>query len=263
MSVLDEALALATTGLRVFPLNGKKRPTIPSSESGHGGFYAASNDPEVVWRHWRYFWGPLVAYATGEPNGIDVLDIDEDRGGESFLVENWHRLPRTFMYRTGGDGGWHLQFIHRPGQRSVPIGRIAAGVEVKSTGGYAVAWFAHGAFVLDNSPLAPWPEWLLDLAKPPPLPPMPARSHNRELRISPSRRLAGVIARIENAGIGERHSLIHWGGRIIGLMAAGREIENLHAAIEEIALAGIRAGKDPKEARRTAFDGARAGLRHA
>jgi hypothetical protein len=257
-AVLDAALALAATGLRVFPLNGKKRPTIPSSGSGHGGFYAASNNAEVVWRHWRYFWGPLVAYSTGEPNGIDVLDIDEDRGGEAFLIENWHRLPRTFMYRTGGDGGWHLQFIHRPGQRSVPIGRIAAGVEIKSTGGYAVAWFAHGAFVLDNSPIAPWPEWLLDLAKPSPPPLTP----DREFRISPSRRLAGVIARIETAGIGERHSLIHWGGRIVGLMAADREIANLHAAIEEIALAGIRAGKDPNEARRTAFDGARTGLRH-
>lgn len=237
-------------------------PTIPATDCGHGGVYAASNNPEVIWRHWRYFAGPRIAYATGVPNGVDVLDGDEKHGAHETLRDIWHRLPRTFTYRTGGDGGWHFQFKHHPSMRNIPQGMLPlTGFEVKSTGGYACAWWAHGTFVLDNSPPAPWPEWLLELARPVPVPERPIQL-SRHRSIPPSRRFAAVIVRIESATKGERHALIHWGGRIAAIMAADRETDNLHWAIEEVASAGIRAGKDPREARRTALDGARAGLRN-
>jgi Bifunctional DNA primase/polymerase, N-terminal len=169
---LDVALKLAATGLRVFPCDASKRPTISHPTPGRGGFHGASNSEEVLRAHWARFSGQLVGYPTGKETAVDVFDVDERAGGHLWLADNWHLLPRTFTYRTGGNGGWHLHFLHRDGQRSVPQGKIGQGVEIKADGGYAIAWWAHGTFVLDNSPPAPWPEWLVKLipATPPPLP---------------------------------------------------------------------------------------------
>jgi Bifunctional DNA primase/polymerase, N-terminal len=262
------AISLANSGFRVFPCSAKKRPTIPRVERDDGtvwpgGVYGASNNEQVIDRHFHEFWGPLVAYATGQPSDIDVLDFDDKHGGLGTFDAILSKLPRTFIYRTGGNGGLHIQFRHHPSMRIIPQGAFPLkGGEVKSTGGYAIAWWAHGSQVIDDSAPAPWPGWLLDLARRPDPPPLVERVRGRA-ECSPSRRFAGVIARVEAAANGNRHGLIFWGGVIAGQMAALREIDDLHGAIEEVALAGVRAGKHPKEARRTALDGARAGLRHA
>jgi Bifunctional DNA primase/polymerase, N-terminal len=261
MSSTVIAISLANRGFRVFPCSAKKRPTIPRVELDDGtvwpsGVYGASNNDEVIERHFRNFWGPLVAYATGRPSDIDVLDFDEKHGGLETFDAIRHRLPRTFIYRTGGNGGLHVQFRHHPSMRIIPQrGLSLKGAEVKSTGGYAIAWWMHGSQVIDESAPAPWPEWLLDLTKRPEPGPLRQRPYRRP--DMPLRGVRSIVGLIAAAPQGERNSILFWGAcRLAELVTGG--ILDRGFAEDLLVEAAAHAGLALAEARATI----RSGLRH-
>ena len=159
------AEALARQKIPVFPVRRNKTPACPHS------FMDATMDIESIDRLWAQYPAPLVGVATGEASGIDALDIDPRHGGDKWLAEYASRIPSTRIHGTRS-GGYHYLFKHHAGLRN-SAGRIADGVDVRADGGYLIWWPATGLPVLSDAPYAPWPDWLLDMALPPPPPPRP------------------------------------------------------------------------------------------
>ena len=158
---------LCSQGRYVFPLApGKKTPI---TASGHKD---ATNDAPKALQFFNT--GSLnIGIATG-PSKLVVLDAD-GQAGNVWLAkagEN-HGLPRTFSVLTRS-GGFHIYFQSPEGiEIKCSAGRIAPGIDIRANGGYVVgptSWVdadhkgpAGWYKVIDNSPVAPLPEWLLHL----------------------------------------------------------------------------------------------------
>lgn len=173
MTLLDEALARAGEGFRVFPLipNGK----TPALETDWRKI--ATGDPEKIRRLWTdpaTGWDQPynIGIATGD--GVVVIDVDmkDGKDGESGLrllqVLN-DELPATREAMTP-TGGRHLYF-----DTDAPIGnsgsRLAEGVDVRGEGGFVVA---PGSIIdgipyvwATTAPRARLPQWLAAMAGPP------------------------------------------------------------------------------------------------
>jgi hypothetical protein len=153
----------------------------------------ATTDPDVVTRLWRRFPGANIGLVTGD---ILALDSDPRHGGDDSLadLERQHgALPLTPHSHTGG-GGDHFLF-----RATFPVGNktnVAPGLDIRGVGGFIVlppsahasghryAWdcAAH----VDDTPLAPAPDWLVDLcAQGTPLAPEPP---GEELHLVPGQR---------------------------------------------------------------------------
>lgn len=137
--MLDVALARASEGFRVFPLEpGGKVPTIKGWQD------AATTDPARIEAWW---WDPVmevplgynVGVATGR--GLVVVDVDMKNGkdGEKslrLLEMLFCDLPATHEVRTP-TGGRHLYFRSANPVRS-RIG-FMTGIDIKGEGGFVVA----------------------------------------------------------------------------------------------------------------------------
>jgi len=129
--------------LPIFPCNLAKEPL-----TAHG--FKDAKRGARGWKAW-----PLVGFPTGARSGFDVLDVDP-RGREWF-DENFDALPTTLAHET--QRGLHLLFKHAKGL-GCSSGKIAEGIDVRSTGGYAIYWPATG-LPIDDHPVCEWPDWLL------------------------------------------------------------------------------------------------------
>jgi hypothetical protein len=115
------------------------------------------------WQEWKN--AELVGVQTGEHNGFDVLDVDTYKpSGAAWYDTNKSKLPTTLVHETR-QGGKHFFFVHAPKLRGSE-GRIAAGVDVRAEGNYAIWWPREG-YAVEDAPLAPWPSWLLEEARKP------------------------------------------------------------------------------------------------
>jgi len=142
------ALGYIGHGWPVFVLGRSKRPvanchTCRTAGPGHDrarcgcltchGFYAATLNPARLAGMLRKIPGGLLAIRTGTASGLCVVDIDPRNGGQ---------LDRTLMTPTAtvatGGGGWHLYYRH-PGGPTLPALPGAAGIDIKSDGGYVAA----------------------------------------------------------------------------------------------------------------------------
>jgi hypothetical protein len=149
-------LLLEGRRLAIFPCRNKK----PACTHGYKD---AVSDPDAIRDLFgRYPGARQIGVATGETNGIDVLDIDAHRGGNKFWEENRHRIPLTRTHQTP-HGGRHLLFKHAAGL-GCSTDRIAPGVEVKADRG-AFVWHPAQFYPVIDAPLAEWPDWLLELAR--------------------------------------------------------------------------------------------------
>jgi len=159
---LDAALELSKSGLPVFPCRADKKPSCPS------GFKAASADPAIIKALWRDYPGTLAGMPTGKASGLDVLDIDPRHNGDAWLNAHKHRLPLTRVHKTLS-GGQHCLFRCCHSLRC-STSKIAPGVDVRAEGGYIIWWPTAGLPVLNEAPLADWPEWILEALLPAPTP---------------------------------------------------------------------------------------------
>ena len=160
-TALDAAICLANSGILVFPCLENKAPACG------GGFKSATSDINIIKAMWSNPNAALVGVPTGVISGFDVLDIDPRNGGMEWFEQNKHRLPQTRTQRTRS-GGLHLFFKHQKDLRN-SASKIAAGVDVRADGGCVIWWQASGYDLLDNSPMADWSDWLLEILtyKPP------------------------------------------------------------------------------------------------
>lgn len=159
----EAALAYAERGWPVLPLRGKRPAT-------QHGVHDASTNTEVIIK--RFAKNPNVGIQTGQASGLVVIDIDPRNGGDATLdelIECYGPLPETLTAETGG-GGFHLVYRY-PGGRLK--GKLGAGIDVKSNGGYIVAppsvhpdtgkpyiWRQRGNIV-------PMPDWMLEILQTP------------------------------------------------------------------------------------------------
>ncbi len=209
LNALASALALAKRhGLPVFPVAVSKVPTCPH------GFRDATAEPDAILDLWREYPGPLVGVPTGATSGFDALDIDAPRHREAadWWEVNRAAIPATRTHFTRS-GGLHLLFRHAEGVRN-SASRIAPGVDVRGDGGYLVWWPAAGCEVMDRTPRADWPEWLLDLARPPAppprqVPPLPAGASAPAARRYALAALRNAVDRVASAGDGMRNATLN------------------------------------------------------
>jgi hypothetical protein len=116
------AKTLAVQGLAIFPVRGKEPLTA------HGVYSASCDLNRLVRMRWRDADG--CGFATGEVNGIDVLDIDvrppgdregfsHDDGKDGFaaLAQRGLALPETLTAQTPHDGK-HFFLQHVVGSKS-------------------------------------------------------------------------------------------------------------------------------------------------
>jgi hypothetical protein len=154
--MLEFALQYAGRGWPVFPWNPhEKKPHTAT------GFYAATTDPAVLCRWWRKWPGALVALATGEASGIDVLDVDTHSGDGFATLADLPAIPRTLTASTPRAGRHHF-LRHTPRMRCC---RLGPGLEIKATGGLVILPPARGRQWLDQTAIAEPPAWISELAQ--------------------------------------------------------------------------------------------------
>ncbi len=201
-SLLSAALHLAERGRSVFPMSKTKRPLCAH------GVKDASRDPEVIRRWWAAHPDALPAVATGAVSGVVVLDIDRQHNGVAWWKENRNRVPTTESYRTKS-GGLHLVFLDRSGAKTLPLGALGEGVELRGDGASAIYWAAAGLPVLANLPPAPLPDWLLPPPKPAYVPPPPLYAGDGRLARYAEAALRRAADRVARAGAGSRNRTLN------------------------------------------------------
>ena len=142
-TITDIALAIAATGLPVFPTINKK-PTWANKnlgvERGMGGYKIATTDPDRIENYFSHTRAIEIAVPMGEMSGLICIDIDVYKGGgpQEWWAEH-KRLKRfkTLTHRTRS-GGIHLIFKH-PGPGKYPS-TLAPGVDLKAAGTGYICW---------------------------------------------------------------------------------------------------------------------------
>ena len=214
-------MALAFTGLPVFPCSANKAPAI-SRKAGGRGFLDASTDETEVRRLFNLVpRAKLVGVPTGPDSGFDVLDLDYRHGAGQWELENAHRLPETRLHSTMS-GGRHYLFRHAPGVRnSASKKTLAPGVDVRGDGGYVIHPPSLGYVKDSDAEIADWPAWLLGLVlkhleddRPPPPPVSNARVEISEKRMQGY--VSTLLDRVATARDGEKHDTLRKTARLLG-----------------------------------------------
>lgn len=169
---LEAALWYVRLGCAVFPVApGTKVPL-----SGSHGVHDATTEEAQLRAWWTANPDAGIGIATGAASGFDVLDVDAGKGGVETLagLERTHgSLPATVEQLTP-HGGRHLLFKHVAGLKNRANLPGAPGLDVRTTGGYIVAWPSRltgeargyeweAAHHPDETKVATWPESLLGL----------------------------------------------------------------------------------------------------
>jgi hypothetical protein len=156
--LVEQALAYACQGRRVFPVNGKRPYTVH-------GFHDATTDEATI----RGWWSEHPDAGIATPTGPDwfVLDVDQ-RDALAALVAEHGPLPVTVEAVTPRPG----RHIYLLGEVTNRTGGLPDGLDVRGTGGYIVlppSPHENGVYewrtALDEAPIAPAPAWLLELLR--------------------------------------------------------------------------------------------------
>lgn len=204
MNILDAALEYVDHGFKVFPVSASKIPLTP-----HG-----LKDATITQGGCKAFWGSNPNAGIGlVTDGLIVLDFDVKAGGmasKDLIEGKYGILPKTRTHRTGG-GGLHYLYKNAVGMNARNATGFAgySGVDIRANGGYIVAPPSIHATgnrykVLDNSPIIPAPDWLVELLKQKPIPSISTNT-GESLPILPGQRNA-TLARM--AGSMRRQGMI-------------------------------------------------------
>ncbi|MBO1361900.1 bifunctional DNA primase/polymerase [Acetobacter sacchari] len=233
----QRALIVAKMGLPVFPC-GSNKQALKS-----GGFHTATTDEKEILDLWHETPGTLIGVPTGRVSGYDILDLDWGKGGDIWWEENRDRLPPTRIQRTKS-GGLHVFFNHNPMVRR-RISDIAPGVDTLGDGGYAIWWHAFDCPLVEDSPVADWPEWLIDLIGSRDSRDHASYSQTRQVHVEPdsSRAVEHLIEQcdlIRDAREGSKRDTINRVGMTVGGWVAGGRLSesmaysHLSSAVDSI-----------------------------
>lgn len=237
-TLMDYALAYASRGYEVLPLNGKAPLT-------RRGFYDATTDESVI-REWWGAW-PTANIGCRPPEDVIILDVDPRNGGS---LSDLGSYPVTRTAVTGS-GGWHVWFAARGRLRSSLLG--AEGVDIKTpnslivmppsihpTTGKRYRWEVSG-------PIAPLPEHLVARVRKPSPPVKPCGQGQQTMTEA---QIAGIIRTMEDAAV-ERNNTLLWCACRLYEGNAGPE------AFIDLELAAGATGLDDDEIARTIQSAAR------
>ena len=149
MDIISKALEVAED-YPVFPCDAKKRPVC------HGGFKAATQDPDEVERLFSASNAALIGIPTGEVSGVSVIDIDvrDGKQGKEWVEKNAELLGITKVSETQS-GGWHYYYQHVSGIRN--RAGIDGCVDVRGDGGYVIHPESTGYRWLNDEDFAAFP----------------------------------------------------------------------------------------------------------
>jgi Bifunctional DNA primase/polymerase, N-terminal len=200
--------------------------------------------------------GELVGVATDTPSQIAVIDLDR-KHPEAMLWFHTHidDLPRTRIHKTRS-GGLHLIFGYYDGLRCStlnipamrqPDGKPILGVEIKADGGCCTWWPAAGYPLLQDAPIAPWPDFLV------PEPPKPREPRPAELKGDLDyalRRAEGLIRTVATAPAGERNRVLYWAGCCLTEMLTEGDIDGptTREVYDALVQAAVHRGLQRREA---------------
>jgi hypothetical protein len=140
-----------------------KHPRTPN------GLHDATTEETQALRWWRQWPDANVGLRTGPESGLFVVDAEVGAGLD--VLQAWQEehglLPPTPMVRSGG-GGAHI-YLAYPASRTIrnSVKKIAAGIDIRGTGGYVVAppsrheSGGHYTWLDELRTPAPAPPWLL------------------------------------------------------------------------------------------------------
>ncbi len=180
---LEQALAYASQGYRIFPLfyvlkdgtcscrSRKPCKRIGKHPTTQNGVQDATMDEAQVRQWWTESPWANIGLATGH-NGLIVVDIDDagEKSGSATLaalVERHEPLPSTLEVKTGS-GGRHLYF-YSTHEITNSAGKVGKYIDVRGYGGYVILPPSNHAsgqkyeWVNDLKP-ADMPAWLENLA---------------------------------------------------------------------------------------------------
>jgi hypothetical protein len=175
-ALIDAVREMTALGLAVHPLRtGRKEPALRDWPA------RATACPEEAVRLFRAHPGCNLGIATGARSGVFVLDIDRKSGVDGLttlvgLEERCGHLPATWLTETQS-GGLHQWFALPLDRRIGNRVSFAPGLDIRGEGGFVVAppsvvgdrpyrWASPPS----RAALSEAPQWLLDLAAPPPPP---------------------------------------------------------------------------------------------
>ena len=280
-ALMNAALAAARAGHFVFPLWPRsKRPAIRNWAA------TSTRDPGTIRERWSQ-----VPYNIGiacEPSKLYVVDLDDSHGhpapadwagachGQDVLA----RLAaaagapfpiRTYTVRTPSKGKHiYLRAPDQPPLRNT-IARLGWRVDTRGIGGYIVGAGSvrrEGRYeVLDDAPIAPMPQWLVDRLTSPSQPP-PDEFVPRRLPYTVGElngidayvaRVAGNVALAE---VGRRHATLNKAAFTLGRLVGGGGLteSDARAALHEAASCHVGVdGWTAAHAEKTIGDGLAAG----
>ena len=267
---VDEALAYAARGWRIFPTNLIRGPggKITKKPAIIGWPNTCSCDPEQIRAWWRRWPNAVISIVTGPRNGIVILDVDVgvDRDGRSYsgfdcLEETfgWWCSPTTPVSHTPR-GGCHFWFscpsvsgdtkLENNGRNAIrnSAGLLAPHIDIRGYNGQAVIpsaaneywWDPHLNF--DTVEMMPAPAWFdYRPAK------EPGRSGSAPLHhLDPLDVLAEACHRIRTAVEGSRHDTYRHEtfrvARLVGLGLLNERKAHNDLAAEVMALGKIADG---------------------
>jgi hypothetical protein len=176
--IIKIALAIAKTGLPVFPTRNKK-PALSNRDlaealgheikRGMGGFKMASTKPAVIKKIFAAANAVEIAVPCGPVakggGGIIVIDCDTYKSEEAtqWVEDHLHLLDITRMHCTRS-GGEHYIFSW-PDDLHVHPSTLAPGIDLKGLGGYICWPGTPGYTVVHEGPIQPFPMALLNNLK--------------------------------------------------------------------------------------------------
>lgn len=131
-----KAARLAKLGYRVFPVGEDRAPRTAN------GCYDATTDPDQIREWWRKMPSAGVGIATGD--GLVVVDLDVKNGKDGIAEFTRWAAANGIDWRATTDtpsGGQHVYF-RTPDDYTNTVGKVLPGVDVRSAGGYVVAYDA-------------------------------------------------------------------------------------------------------------------------
>lgn len=219
--LLEAALFYAQHGVPVFPCGPNKRPLTVH------GFKDATTDSTQINKWWNDNPSALIGMPTGEPTGIDVLDIDDPHRfkAECNLGFSGHTVVKTRK-------GFHVWFERDPSKPLKSRVRPMPAADTRGDGGYVIvppSRHDDGAYYFEHSgPLKPVPQELLTRVVK--APKKKADSQNKPYALSFCSVYGAEALRLEceavrNAQDGKQEFTLNAAALKIGSLVAGGELD--------------------------------------
>jgi hypothetical protein len=156
---LEIATPLIQRGIPVIPVRPQSKRGVREDQ-----FDVATTDINVV-RGWNDENNTYNVGCVGTPEGVVILDADNPELISRIESETGQRMPPTFTVRSGGKKLPHLYFRQNEMSRAIGNKKASGWFDLQSANKYVVGPGSvledGGTYdVIDDSPVADFPEWL-------------------------------------------------------------------------------------------------------